>query len=1072
MGYAGRVRGGLERWKRGVNSQGVKQAIAYAMEGSCDSHLRSAAGIDALSRYSDSGVGAVSRFVVEDGSITVDALDEARLTAWVDGTDPDTGERRGRELSSPDADLVLDGTVNAPKSYSLAAVLHPELAAEFEQLQDRLRDRIITSWQRELNARRGAAGRVRENIARLEVVELQHKRSRALDPHIHRHLWLYVKVQGEDGRWSNIDSRVAMKMHTLVNAEGELAARTDPQWIEALARHGYTLDRDGEITQLAHVVKPMSRRSNQIEANRAMRLAEWRDAHPGQEPDRQVLTQIDRWAWAQGRPNKPGVVDENDWEQMVRRELADMDPAILSTRSPVDAPRVDVGAVDRDLLAAIAVVEADGRSAANGGRFSMFDLRAGATRAVAASGVVADRAVLGELIDDVVARGRLQAIDLVDGEEDVPQHIKSMMSIDTARLKVDLAARFDEISQTGVALSADDVDQVAIDTLGADHTLGAGQAEAAAAIAGSDRLVTVTGPAGTGKTTMLRVARVALERQGRRLIVVAPTKKAASVSGRSVEAEASSLHGLLHDYGFRWTQDASGRQVWTQLQPGDIEPGQFTADGTPLVYSGPRKLPVSPGDRIVVDEAGMVDLHTANALAELAAQTGAGIAMVGDHLQAMPVGHSGAMAMMKRRSGAVVELTAVHRFKDPDYAALSLRLREPESAAAAADVAGDLFDRGHVGLVEHTAAAQQRMVDAYFEWTGKGKQIALVTSTNEEAQQINDAIQQRRIESGQISERRVAVGQKEQRLLVGDVVQTRRNDKDLDVSNRDLWVIKSIRRSGVTLVSTSDAGDERRVPHEYVAEHVHLAYASTVHGIQGETTDASVVGPGVDASGLYVGLTRGRRHNEAIVIAGDRAAAVDGLAATMRRGAQEVTLDDATAAARAELGRAARTPDPGESAEGARWDDRRRRPLGAIIDLDRYVAAAADRLEPARARLETVADMIRRGRLGLGHVEARLAAIDARNHAAEATGTATTDRTPAERSKAKLEERVAQLEEERRQLAGQYKRDVRIVDAAAGERAVRDAQPATVRESEQRERVAHARGSSSPARARGAGVSR
>jgi hypothetical protein len=31
----------------------------------------------------------------------------------------------------------------------------------------------------------------------------------------------------------------------------------------------------------------------------------------------------------------------------------------------------------------------------------------------------------------------------------------------------------------------------------------------------------------------------------------------------------------------------------------------------------------------VVDEAGMVDLHTANALAQLAEATGAGIAMVG-----------------------------------------------------------------------------------------------------------------------------------------------------------------------------------------------------------------------------------------------------------------------------------------------------------------------------------------------------------------------------------------------------------------------------------------------------------
>src|SRR5690606_20103717 len=138
---------------------------------------------------------------------------------------------------------------NAPKSYSLAALIHPELAAEYEALQDRLRERVIKTWQRELNARRGVGGRYREAIRRLEVVELQHRRSRALDPHIHRHLWLSVKVQGEDGKWSNVDSRVAMKLHTVINAEGELAARTDPVWIDALARHGYTLNDDGEIAE-------------------------------------------------------------------------------------------------------------------------------------------------------------------------------------------------------------------------------------------------------------------------------------------------------------------------------------------------------------------------------------------------------------------------------------------------------------------------------------------------------------------------------------------------------------------------------------------------------------------------------------------------------------------------------------------------------------------------------------------------------------------------------------------------------------------------------------------------------
>lgn len=112
------------------------------------------------------------------------------------------------------------------------------------------------------------------------------------------------------------------------------------------------------------------------------------------------------------------------------------------------------------------------------------------------------------------------------------------------------------------------------------------------------------------------------------------------------------------------------------------------------------------------------------------------------------------------------------------------------------------------------------------------------------------------------------------------------------------------------LTSITDPVDVRTVTRDYVADHVHLAYASTVHGIQGETTDASIVGPGVDAAGLYVGLTRGRHHNEAIVVADSDETTVGVLAATMLRGTPEVSLGESQIAARRELGRAAQAPEP------------------------------------------------------------------------------------------------------------------------------------------------------------------
>ena len=1053
------MRGGLQRWKRGIASAGVQQAVNYAFEGECDSHLHATSGAEALRRYSEAGDGAtVTRYTATSSGLASDELDEGRLARWLDGSDPDSGERRGRELNRPDADLVLDGTINAPKSFSVASLLHPELATEFEALQDRLRDRVVTTWQRELNARRGAAGSIREQIAQLEVVELQHRRSRALDPHIHRHLWLNARVRGEDGRWSNVDSRVAMKLHTLVNAEGEVAMRTDPVWIAALARHGYTLSADGEIEQLEHIVRPLSRRSNQIEANRAARLAEWRQSHPGQEASPDVLTAIDRWAWAYGRPNKPGQVDELSWEQLTRDELRGIDPAITDRRNAMAVRAVAIADLDRDLLAAQATVEADARATATGGRFGLFDLRAGALRAIAASGVVAARELLAEVADDVAARAHQLSVNVLPDERaEIPGHVKHLMAAATAALKVDLGAAFDRLSASGERLDVDEVDVLAAAVLDEGRRLDASQTEAVCAIAGSNRLVAVTGPAGTGKTTLLKVAKAALEGQGRRMVIVAPTKKAASVAGREVGAQASSLHSLLLDHGWRWSVDDAGAQAWRRLNVGEVD------ERTGAIYEGPRRYVLDRGDRVVVDEAGMVDLYTALALSDVLERTGADVAMVGDHLQASPVGHSGAMAMLRMRAGACVELSAVHRFRDPEYAALSLRLREPGSAEEALLVAQEIDRKGLLKVVSTEEQAREHMVDAYMASVAAGQRLALVTSTNAEARHISETIQERLVKTGVLSETTVAVGQDEQRLLVGDIVQTRRNNAAADVENRALWRIAAVSDEGIQLVSLTDSTDRREVTPEYLAAHVHLAYASTVHGIQGETTDAAIVGPGVDAAGLYVGMTRGRIRNEAVVVADRVDTATRLLSESMMRGGQEVTLDDAGAAAGRELGRAARAPQSTAADERpATWDDRHRRPLGAIIDLDRYLGDAPALARAMREDLESLNDRIHRDHAALRAVKVRLATIEARGHAAAVAGSEPVTDSALPIVAERLEARITASGERRGDMVKEYAVLVRRVDRVEDERRVRSSLPREVSEAERRARLTHAQAQGRP----------
>lgn len=949
--------------------------MAYAFRGSCDSPLR-ASGADALGAYSDVGATIVRRFGIESGEMLCDELEAHQLATWIDGRDPATGELRGRGLTSSASDLVLDCTINGAKSFSIAALLHPDIARAYEALQDRLRDRIIATWARELNARRGAGGRIRERIERLEVVELQHRRSRALDPHIHRHLWLNVRVRGADGKWCNVDSRVAMRVQNLINAEGELAVHTDPEWTAALAANGFCLNADGEIAQLAHLVPAMSRRSNQIEANRAMLLEQWRSSHPGASPTVDVVRVIDRHAWALNRPGKPDVIDEDEWSARTKQELLRLDASLLTIRAPRRDPIPDQGEIDVGLLARLAMADADRRSRGCNGRFSVLDIRAGATRAAAASGIVSDREHLQNLIDDVTVRALAHTRDLIPDDQGKPQHVKALVTNAFAQLKLDLGARLTSLSNARWArpLSASAANAT-LQRLAIDR-LDPSQRAAASAVAGLDRLVTITGPAGTGKTTMLRVAREALSVQGSRLLLVAPTRKAAAVAGREIGTAGTSIHALLADHGWRWSQDDAGADAWWRLNPGQSDPV------TGRVYRGPQHHLLDGRTRIVVDEAGMLDLHAADALTRLALETGAGMALVGDPNQASPVGHSGAMALAARRAGRAIELTGVHRFEDASYAALTLRLRSPRTKAEALGVALELQERHHVRRVDDLDAAHAALVQGYFRHHARGQSVAVVTATNEEASVINDAIQRERVVRQQISTKRIAVGSDEQRILEGDVVQTRRNDRNAGVENRAIWRVARIGAAALELQRVDDAADIRVVSRDYAADYVQLAYATTVHGIQGETTDTSLVGPGVDASGLYVGLTRGRRHNEIIVVAHSDDAARDEIANEMMRGLPEPDLADAASAANQDLRRSARAAKP-------------------ILSR-----TAPELHQPKDPEIQRLTEWLRAARAALLTAAAEDADNDARTHGREAVASRRARATLDSATRRRVEERV------------------------------------------------------------------
>jgi exodeoxyribonuclease V alpha subunit len=954
------MRGGVQVWRRGVDGHGIRHAAAYALQGGCDAAevgRQVSAGADAASAYGPEGAPTVVRHVGAAGAITSDRLDAEELRAWIDGADPQTGEQRGRSITSPDAHLLYDATINAPKSYSLAAVLHPELRQEYDALMDRVTAETVTAWSHELCTRRGAGGKQRTALARVEVVELDHERSRSLDPHAHRHLWLNAKVQGADGRWSNVDSQQVFRHQVLVNARGELAARTDARWRSALAAHGFTLDSNGEIAQLAHLVQPMSKRAAQITRNKDQFESEWRAQHPGQEPSPHLIESWDRRAWALDRAQKPGDLDETEWRDQVCRELAAVDPAVLTPRAPAPVAPVTIADVDRDHLTAHALGWTDQRSVRSQGRFSRIDLRAGATMAVAQAQLTEDPQDLARLVEEIETRALRACESLAPNGVAGPDDVKTLRlgAVGQTRARITERAALRAAIGEGAPASLESIAQAAsrVDAERAAAGESAVQLDdrqiaAAAAIAGSASLVVVEGPAGAGKTTMLTVAERAVSQEGHRLLTVAPTMKAAQVAQAEVGADGSSLHALLYQYGYRWHTEESGSTTWSRLREGDRDD-----DGS--TYFGPAaRAQLQPGDLIVCDEAGMVDTDAMHALLTVADETAARLTLIGDPHQVRPVGHSGAMALVQAQTpdGGRVDLEAVHRFRQADdprqtdtaYASISHDLRSASTPQKAAEVALWLQQHEHVDQLADTSEQVENAASAWLQAHGDGESIAIMASDNETVAAINDQIQAQRLDRGQINDDHAAAARSGS-VHVGDVVTARKNHRgeDFSVSNRESFTIRSITEDGSLTVTGGIDGRTEQLPADYVAAHLELGYASTIHGAQGVTARraVTVVSEQTTAAQLYVGMTRGKLDNRALVAASSRTQALQQLSDAMLRERTDLTDDELRTLVAADLDRAGtQATGPEESAGPASWRDAAR-PYGAVVDphalYDRFI---------------------------------------------------------------------------------------------------------------------------------------
>ncbi len=824
---------------------------------------------------------AVADYAVLDN--TGEATDTRSLTAdeyegWVDWRDPVTGEQMGTPraaaVGTKGSPLFAEMTINAPKSLSVAAALHPEVSDALDAAQqDALAE--IRRWLGQHSVTRVGPRDAREiiPIERMQVVGIRHKASRAGDPHRHIHMQIGTRVWAA-GKWRALDTAALFKQQGAIRALGTAIIAAHPHLAQTLEEHGLTLDpASGEVAELEPFNGVMSKRSAQIRRNLDRLEAEWEALHPGEVLGPVMTARLQRIAWTHQRPGKkPAYLKNEQWWVQELRD-AGYNPALQQRRPAQRAVSVD------DLAVQEVASRALDRSAADSSAWTRHTIQEHVTRITTEAGVQATSAELREFITLATELAVSDCLSVLPPGAPTPEHVAHLTSLSVVAAETALR---DQLAAATPDREPDHPDVTeAARTAGLDE----GQTLAAAAVASTDPLVIVEGAAGSGKTTMLRTAITVAAEHGRASRVVAPTLRAAQVAHEELGVPATSVATLVHAHGWRWNSDG----VWTRLAPGDTDPENGRT------YTGPREdARLARGMRVIVDEAGMLGQDTARALLTVTAEAGATVALVGDRAQLPAVGRGGVLDMAAQIRGRTYDMTELHRFSDAEFAALTLRMRDRTKP-------GEVFDRlavmGLVTLHADEGAARDRITDQARDGE------AITVATNDEAAAVNERIRAGRVERGEVDDTTTVTGSDGLPIGAGDLIQTRRNDTTLGVANRQQWVVQHVTDDGTVYAREAASGRKNprtvTLPTEYVAEHAHLSYAATAYGVQGTTVNNShtLLSEVTSAAGVYVGMTRGRETNRLHVVAVDMADARAQFIEAMERDSADRGLDQATRAA-------------------------------------------------------------------------------------------------------------------------------------------------------------------------------